>query len=161
MFSLLPMDAATARSLAHAALAQLRDASGTPVLDHVERVASRVPDAARPVAFLHELLERTDVTVDDLVAAGAEPADLAALALLTPHPGESFELQALGVAFAHGPEGRIAREVAIADLDDHLAERDQPLSSPPYGWARHHIAFARRRLGEDVLPGPPSLAAGI
>jgi hypothetical protein len=155
-----PMDAATARSLAHAALAQQRDAAGMPVLDRVERVASRVPDDARPVAFLHELLERTDVTVDDLVAAGAEPADLAALALLTAHPGESFELQVLAVAFAHGPEGRIAREVAIADLDDHLAEPDPLRSSPPYGWARHHIAFARRRLGEDAVPGPPRLATG-
>jgi hypothetical protein len=154
------MDAATARSLAHAALAQKRDAAGMPVLDHVERVASRVPDAARPVAFLHELLECTDVTVDDLVAAGAEPADLAALALLTAHPGESFELQVLAVAFAHGPEGRIAREVAMADLDDHLTEHDPPLSTPPYGWARHHIAFARRRLGEDAAAGPPRLAAG-
>jgi hypothetical protein len=154
------MNATAARNLAHATHAGQRDASGTPVLEHVERVAARVPEEARPVAFLHELLERTDLTVDDLVAAGAEPTDLAALALLTRRPGESFELQVLAVAFAHGPEGRIAREVTIADLEDHLTERDPPLSTPPYGWARHHIAFARRRLGEDALPLPTRLATG-
>ena len=50
--------------------------------------------------------------------------------------------------------------MTIADLEDHLAERDPPLSAPPYGWARHHVAFARRRLGEDGLPGPARLATG-
>jgi hypothetical protein len=150
--TLAGMDAATARNIAHSSHAGQRTGSGVSFDEHVERVAAGVPPEARAIAFLHDVLERTDTGVDDLLRAGLEPVELAALEILTRRPGESYELYVLRIAHARGPEGRLARMVKMADLDDHL-RAPRPPGAPHYGWARRHIEFAQFRLKEYASAG--------
>ena len=47
-----------------------RDRFGEPLIEHVERVAATVPDDARATAYLHDVLEHSDTTVDELEGEG-------------------------------------------------------------------------------------------
>src|SRR3954463_4279277 len=132
------MDSATARGLAHAVHFGQHTRHGTLLTEHLERVAADVPEHAMTVAFLHDILEHSDLTMGDLVLRGVTEEARAALALLTREPDESFEAHSLRIAFARGPGSRTARIVKLADLDDHLRS-PKVGGAPPYGWARHHI----------------------
>lgn len=113
------------------------------MVQHLERVADSVPSEARTVAYLHDILEHTDASVADLEAEGVMPVELQAVQLLTRDPDESFEAHTLRIAHAQGPEGRLARAVKLADIDDHLSREGGIPSHRPYGWARRHVAGCR------------------
>jgi hypothetical protein len=140
------MEATIARSIAHVAHTGRRDRFGEPLIEHVERVSATVPDDARAIAYLHDVLEHSDTTVGELDAEGLTPLELATLRLLTRGTDESYEAHTLRVAHAGGPEGELARVVKLADLADHLSHTALPDRAPPYGWARMHIANAHARL---------------
>jgi hypothetical protein len=139
------VDAHAARSIAQYSHLADRDRMGTPVIEHVERVAAAVPEEVRAVAFLHDVLEHTSTSLDDLTAQGLTPIEREALALLTRQPGESYELYTLRIAWAGGEAGAIARRIKLADLDDHLTQVPSVDGAPPYGWARRHIVVATER----------------
>jgi hypothetical protein len=143
------MDARDARSIAQFSHVGRRDRFGDPVIDHIERVAAAVPPEARAIAFLHDVLEHSDTSVAELRAAGLTLDELEILELLTRAPNESYEAHTLRVAYARGSEGRIARVVKLADLDDHLGHPDPPDGAPPYAWARRHIATGQFRRDGD------------
>jgi hypothetical protein len=147
------MDAAVARSIAYAEHLQSRDRHGEPIVEHVARVAAAVPPEARSTAWLHDLLETTPVTLDQLRQCGLTPVEAEALMLLTRDADESYELYVLRIAYAPGPGGRLARAVKLADLDDHL-KRVWANGDPPYGWARHHVGNAVERKGEAQAREP-------
>lgn len=131
-----------------------RDRHDEPLAQHLERVAAAVPKDARRVALLHEALQRGTASVDELLFAGLSTTEIAALRLLTRAPGESFELHVLTIAHAPGPEGDLARRVAVADIDDHLAhqtERRPAVGTPPYRWARRHLEIALARTAAPVV----------
>src|SRR5437763_6059929 len=65
------VDPDEARALACRIHAGQVDRSGRPLLEHVGRVAAAVPAEAATVAWLHEVLERSDVSLDEL---GLQPA---------------------------------------------------------------------------------------
>ena len=155
------MDASVARKIARAGHGAQRDRFGKPVIDHVERVAAAVTADARTTALLHDVLERTDVSVDDLRREGLTSTELEALQLLTRRPDEPFELHVLEIEHARGPQGRLARCVKLADLEDHLARGWAPAGAPAYAWARRHIAVGRERYdgAEDRLPPPMTVTA--
>jgi hypothetical protein len=134
------MEASTARAIASRIHAHQCDRFGEPIVAHLARVAAAVPPDARGAAWLHDAIERTPVSVDELRDAGLTPTELEAIALLSRTPTESYELYALRIAFAAGEAGRLARTVKLADLDDHIAHGSPPLDAPPYRWARRHIA---------------------
>jgi (p)ppGpp synthase/HD superfamily hydrolase len=150
------MDAAVARNIAHAGHTGRRDRFGEPLIEHIERVAAAVPAEARAIAFLHDVLEHSDTTVDELTAAGLTDLERAALLLLTRDPGESYEAHTLRVAHATGAAGRLTRLVKLADLADHLSHREMPHGAPPYAWARMHIANGQAR--RDRAPGDLAVA---
>ena len=116
------MDALCARAFAEALLADDLEEDGTPALEHVRRVARMVPAEARPVAWLHELLEATAVTEQELLMEGLTRDQLRALRLLR----RANQARSDGVYLAHleliaqaaGESGRLARVVKIADLED-------------------------------------------
>ena len=143
------MDPATARSIAHYSHAGQRTPRGMPVIEHVERVAAAVPDEARALAFLHDVLDLTDTGGDELLANGLTAAECAALSLLAHGAGESFELYTLRIVHARGPEGRLARAVMLADLQDHVREDGYEVGDPPYAWALQHVHAARCRLDAE------------
>jgi len=139
------MEPERARNLAYSRHHDQHTRSGELVVEHLERVAASVPDDARTVAFLHDVLERTTTSTDELDAQGLTLDELGALRLLTRGSTESFEVHALRIAYARGPEGRLARTVKLADIEDHLGH--DPVDGPahPYTWARRHIATCQER----------------
>jgi hypothetical protein len=116
------MDAPRARALAEVLLADDHEEDGTPTLEHVRRVAQMVPEDARTVAWLHELLEATAVTEQELLMEGLTRDELRALRLLR----RTNQARSDGVYLAHleliaqaaGQSGHLARMVKIADLED-------------------------------------------
>src|SRR2546430_3981737 len=102
------MDQRVARNIAHYSHTDDRDRFGEPLVEHVERVAAAVPDEARAVAFLHDVVEHTDTGFEEMISQGLTPAELAALDLLTRAPDESFEAYVLRIAHAPGPPGELA-----------------------------------------------------
>lgn len=150
------MDPVTARSIALYSYTQQRDRHGDPLVEHVARVAAAVPPDARALAWLHDVLEWSPTTRAELSEQGLSEVELGALELLTRGAGESYELYVLRIAYAKGPEGRLARLVKLADLDDHLAHEWAP-GDPPYAWARRHVAVGGARVDYgSSSPSPPA-----
>jgi hypothetical protein len=144
------MEIADARALAHQAHIGQRNRHGDLFTEHLERVAASVPPEAMTVAFLHDVIEHSDLTLDELAPHGLTPEERAALVLLTREPDETFEAQSLRIAFDRGPGGRIARMVKLADLDDHISSRKVG-GAPPYGWARMHVTTCQDRYDRPEI----------
>ena len=99
------------------------DRYGSPLLPHVARVATSVPFDARSVAWLHEALETSSLTADDLADAGVGAGELAAIELLTrDKSGDEADYLAhvALIAYAPGASGSLARLVKRADLIDRM-----------------------------------------
>ena len=144
------MNAAIARSIAYSRHHDQRDRRGALLIEHLDRVAANVASHERAIAYLHDLLEWTDVSYETLRADGLTDHEAAALELRTRTPGALYELYVLRIAYAEGRAGRLARAVKVADLEDHLqisSEHSLP-GDPPYGWARRQIAIAQERRDE-------------
>jgi hypothetical protein len=132
------MDLARARAFAETLHAGERESDGTPLLDHVRRVAQMVPAQARPAAWLHEALESSGVTEQELLMEGLTGDELRALRLLRRTSDARSEAVYLAhvelIARAAGRSGHLARMVKIADLEDRClyprVRRDG--WSPPY-----------------------------
>jgi hypothetical protein len=132
-----------ARAIAKSAHDGQQTSTGSPQFDHVRRVAAAVPERARVTAWLHDILERTGLTIDQLRAPGMSPAELRALALLTRAEDEDYRTYVQRIADAPGQAGSLARVVKLADLEDHLVDpaAGSP-ATPPYAWARRAILLA-------------------
>lgn len=102
--------------IAAAAHAGQIDKAGQPYILHPLRVMLRVSSAhERMAAVLHDVVEDTDVTLEDLVAAGFAPEVIGAVQALTKAPGES-RLQAARRAAANP----IAKVVKLADNAENM-----------------------------------------
>ena len=84
------MDEAIARDIARRSHDDQSTRHGSPMSEHVERVAAAVADDARAVALLHDVLEKTGTRLDDLHERGLTPIGRSALELLTRREGETF-----------------------------------------------------------------------
>jgi hypothetical protein len=141
------MNERTARAIARWVHKGQQTSGGSSLFDHVERVAGAVPKHPRVTAWLHEALERTDLTIGQLRAQGMSPAELSSLLLLTRPKGCDYRYYVQRVADAPGPPGALARVVKLADLEDHLANPScAPSSPPPYDWALRLILCARPQI---------------
>ena len=91
-----------------------------PVIQHVQRVATSVPGDARAVAWLHEALEWTAVTEQELLIAGLTLDELRALRLLSrtadSHSDRRYLAHLELIACATGHSRRLTRIVKTADL---------------------------------------------
>jgi len=99
------------------------DRYGSPLVPHVGRVAAAVPVEARTVAWLHETLESSPASAEDLWAAGVGVEELAAIQLLTRDRGgdeATYLAHVALIARARGESGRLARIVKRADLFDRM-----------------------------------------
>jgi len=146
------MDTECARAIAERLHVGDREEDGTPVIRHVQRVAGTVPEEARAVAWLHEVLEWTAVTERELLAAGLTSDELRALRLLNRTTDSRSDRRYLAhlelIAHAAGGSGRLARIVKTADLRDRClhphVRRDG--WSPPYARALELLWVVRRPL---------------
>jgi hypothetical protein len=135
------MDIRRARAMAERLHLGDREADGTPVIRHVQRVASTVAKEARAVAWLHEALERTAVTERELLLADLTSDELRALRLLNRTTDSRSDRRYLAhlelIARAAGGSGRLARIVKTADLRDRRLHPHVRRGgwSPPYARA--------------------------
>jgi hypothetical protein len=145
------MEIARSRAIAERLHAFDVDGSGAPVLAHVARVARLAPPEARAVAWLHEALEVTNVTEQELLESGLSSDELRALRLLR----RTVDTRSSRVYLAHidriaraaGHSGALARMVKIADLEDRCRHpRVRPDGwSPPYALGLELLGAAERR----------------
>ncbi|MFO7779370.1 MAG: HD domain-containing protein [Nitriliruptoraceae bacterium] len=95
------------------------DKAGNGYLAHPLRVAARVVDEGEEVvaaALLHDVLEDSELTLQDLAAAGMPPKVLETVDRLTRRPGESHSA-AVRRAAAH-PVAAVVKRADIADNTD-------------------------------------------
>jgi (p)ppGpp synthase/HD superfamily hydrolase len=69
-----------------------KESTGDPYIRHIERVVALVPEEAKPAAWLHDILEDTPITEDDLsVGNHISRQTIRAVALLTRSTDETYE----------------------------------------------------------------------
>jgi hypothetical protein len=119
------LGAERARAVAERLHRGQQDAAGEFVIRHVGRVAASVPEHARVVAWLHEVLESTAVPEETLLAEGLSTAELRALRLLVRLGAARNDVSYLAyvrrIARSVGSGAALARTVKRADLADRIA----------------------------------------
>jgi (p)ppGpp synthase/HD superfamily hydrolase len=119
------MDAATQRARAQAIASIAHrgqvDKLGAAYLDHPARVADQFDRNAQPLqhcaAWLHDVVEDSDITEQDLLNAGVLPAIVEAVGLLTRRDDVPDALYYERISWHP-----IARAVKLADIADNTAE---------------------------------------
>ncbi|WP_442509397.1 hypothetical protein SH528x_000966 [Novipirellula sp. SH528] len=97
----------------------VRDKSGAPYVLHCLRAMMGVQSLdAKMVAVMHDLVEDTSVTIDDLRQKGFSETVLAAVELVTHRETDSYEDYVVRIK-----ANPIAREVKLADLRDNTDPR--------------------------------------
>ncbi len=92
-----------------------KDKGGRPYIFHPLRVAESCTGRAKVAALLHDTVEDTSVTFDDLSARGIDDEVIAALKLLTHDKNVPYLDYVKKVG-----ENPIAREVKMSDLRDNM-----------------------------------------
>lgn len=138
-----------AQALARRAHAGQRDKSGKPYVDHPARVAARVvnnPEAAA-VAWLHDVLEDTEISSEDIAASF--PANIvAAVVALTKTSAEP-----LADYYARVRANPLALQVKLADIADNIdPARTALLEDATRVRLEAKYAAALRALGKGEAP---------
>lgn len=101
--------------IAARAHAGVPDKNGQPYILHPIRVMLGVEgDTARIVAVLHDVVEDTDVTFDDIAAEGFSKDVIDALKLVTHQSGQSYADYVIACQ-----DNPVARQVKLSDLRDN------------------------------------------
>ncbi len=130
--------------IAAASHAGVRDKQGQPYILHPLRVMMDVQgDLARIVAVLHDVVEDTPVTIENLGAAGFSAEVLAAVELVTHREGQAYSEYVI-----HCKANDAARQVKLADLRDNSNLNRALLAS---------TTLRRRRLATAAIPAFLSL----
>ncbi len=136
---------AEARAIAEAAHAGQLDKAGRPYMEHVSRVAnavSRLGEDHELVALLHDVVEDTKATFDDLARLRVPPRILAALDAITKRAGEPYDF-----SVSRAAADPLARAVKLADNADNSREDRLVLLDPrTAAGLRDKYARARRLL---------------
>lgn len=100
---------------------------GVPYLTHPAAVAASVPPVLQPVAWLHDVCEDSDVTLDDLRRAGLPEPVVEAVGAITKREGEEYETYLDRVVA--NPQ---AAAVKCADIAHNLGSQPKPASRAKY-----------------------------
>lgn len=134
-----------ARLLAKIAYGDLEDQAGDSIYNHSLRVASYCETyGERTVAFLHDIIEDTDVTADDLIAF-FNRRTVEDVVTLTRRSDETYA-NYIGRIIDSG--SRTAVVVKLADLRDHFDSAD---AIPESLVKRYEKAKARLEAGLIAL----------
>ncbi len=96
-------------------------------------------------AVLHDVVEDTDVSIDDLVSDGYPAEVTAAVECLTRRSGEAYPDYIDRLA-----NNDVARRVKVADLDENLANNRRSPSSAANAERIERYTSALQRLGRAV-----------
>ena len=120
------------------------DKSGRPYIAHPLRVMGAVRDPhERMTAVLHDVVEDTGVTLEDLTAAGCPAEVVDAVAAISKKPGEDADAYLARVA-----ANPIALAVKRADIEDNMSpERLSRLDEETQERLRAKYQAALRVLG--------------
>jgi (p)ppGpp synthase/HD superfamily hydrolase len=120
------------------------DKGGRPYIAHPLRVMGALRDEhERMAAVLHDVVEDTSVTLDDLAGAGCPAPVLAALAAISKQPGEDQATYLARVA-----TNPIALAVKRADIADNMSpDRLSRLDKETQERLRAKYSSALRQLG--------------
>lgn len=95
------------------------DKSGKPYIGHLIRVASNVPTGVyQIVAFLHDVVEDTDLELDDLEREGFSKVVIDAVDAMTHRPCETRQEYVLRLL-----TNPIAAVVKLADIKDNIDKK--------------------------------------
>ncbi len=118
------------------------DKVGQPYIVHPLRVMLRLEgEAAQMVGVLHDVIEDTNISFDDLRAQGYSEVVLEALDCVTRRPDETYE-QFIDRARANP----LARQVKRADLEDNMDIRRLPVITDKDTERLNRYIAAWRRL---------------
>ena len=122
-------------------MGQFRRDGKTPYIEHPAAVASRAPQSpeSQSVAWLHDVLEDTSVTREELRDHGIPENVVAAVEALTKQAGSTYEENLQRVA-----SNKLARSVKIADMLSNLAD------SPTENQIRKYAHGLLMLLEEDL-----------
>jgi len=125
-----------------------RDKIGVPYVYHVVRVGTslwRFGDEFVMAGFLHDVVEDTDYSLEDLAAMGAPVAVLSAVESVTKHVSES-DLTAYEASIRRAMCDPIGRFVKAADVSDNASRVDDI----PWGFLRSRLT-AKYEMAERVI----------
>lgn len=94
---------------------QVDKAGATYILHPLRLMVQMDTEDEQLAALLHDVVEDSDLTLDDLRDEGLPESVLAALALLTHQAGEDYEDYVRRIA-----DNPLARKVKLADLADNM-----------------------------------------
>jgi hypothetical protein len=132
--------------------------TGDPVIRHVERVVALVDAACHAqvtaVAWLHDVLERSDLTADALLAEGISPEVAEAVRLLTRADEDDYETY---IERVRTSGNALAITVKFADLRDHIGPDCAPARRPRYERALDALDPLHVASFEDRPAAPASV----
>lgn len=103
---------------------------GDPYITHPTRIAARVVDRLKPIAWLHDVVEDTDIAIDNLRSMGFPDYVLNAVDLLTHRKLDSNE-----VYWKKLLTNKDAVTVKLEDIRDNLASNPSDYSRQKYAKA--------------------------
>lgn len=119
-----------ARQIATIAHEGQKRTNGSPYIEHPARIAAKVEDRLKPIAWLHDVVEDTKVTLEDLKAEGFPTYILDAVDVLThknKEPNVTYWKRILT-----NPDAVI---VKLRDIEDNLAETPSEYAREKYARA--------------------------
>ena len=143
-----------ARILAKHRHARQMDKSGLPYMDHLERVAAMLPDAdAKTVALLHDIVEDTPTTLDELRDFHSFPEHIvAAVDAVSKREGETY------VEFVErsllDPIGRRVKYCDLLDNSSPARMAALPAKEQALMGKRYAKAIARLESAEVTVEPP-------
>lgn len=152
--------ATLAEHIACQAHAGQTDYQGQPYIDHPQRVAIRCTgDDAKAVAWLHDVLEDTEWTSEQLLKQGISQLVIDAVILVSRVEGEIYRLWIDRLCATEGSAATIARQVKLADLADNMS-RPTPAHMKGIVEKRYQPAFAKLHAAivkcGETLPDVPA-----
>lgn len=122
------MDFADAVAIAARAYGDRRDRAGVLLIAHAVEVAQALGGSAMLTAMntavLHDVVEDTDWSTDDLHNRGVDPLVCEAVEVLTRRSGETYMGHIDRIRAEPGLAGDTARVVKVADLKVNFARAD-------------------------------------
>ncbi len=114
---------------------QTRRDGVTPYLVHIQSVLNAVStDDEKAVAWLHDVLEDTDITTSDLYNAGIWAHIVEAVKVMTKEEGEPY-----GAYINRVKVNPLARVVKIADMRHNLSDDPTPRQRAKYAAALDYL----------------------